>query len=256
MTVIIIEDEDISAEKLERLLLKYDSTFKILTKLDSITSTVKWFSENAMPDVAFFDIQLSDGLSFEIFQQVKVTCPIVFTTAFNQYAIEAFKVNSIDYLLKPFDIEDIQGAFEKLNRLRGNKNKEDLDLSAIQNMIQLLSKPQYKTRFMIKIGEHINSIATEDIAYFQGENKMAWAFLKSGKKYPIDYTLDRLEEMLDPIYFFRLNRQYISAIESIKQIISHSNSRLKIIFHNMPPEKEDIIVGREKVERFKNWLGR
>ena len=257
MTVIIVEDEELSSQKLERLLLKNDNSIKILAKLDTVTSAVKWFSENPMPDLAFFDIQLSDGLSFEIFRQVKITCPVVFTTAFNQYAIDAFKVNSIDYLLKPFDIEDIQRAFDKLKLLRSHTNSAVVhDVQVIQNMLQLLDKSKYKTRFMIKIGENITSIATDDIAYFQGENKIAWAFLKSGKKYPIDYTLNRLEEMLDPICFFRLNRQYISAIESIKQIISHSNSRLKIVFHGTPPEKEDIIISREKVEEFKTWLGR
>ena len=255
MTVIIVEDEELSADKLERLLLKNDNSIKILAKLDSIAATVKWFSENQMPDVAFFDIQLSDGLSFDIFQQVKVTCPIIFTTAFNQYAIEAFKVNSIDYLLKPFDAEDTKRAFEKLKLLRSNSTNTIPDFAALQNMVQLLSTPPYRTRFMVKIGDHISSIAIEDIAYFLGENKIAWAFMKSGKKYAIDYTLETLEEIINPVRFFRLNRQYIAAIESIEKIVAHSNSRLKILLNITTPIKEEIIVSREKVERFKNWLG-
>jgi DNA-binding LytR/AlgR family response regulator len=257
MNVIIIEDEELAAERLELMLKRIDPTVVVVAQCDSVKTAVQFFKNNPAPDIAFVDIQLADGLSFEIFEQTRITCPIVFTTAYDEYALKAFKVNSIDYLLKPIDKEDLQRALEKLKALRtSTQATPTLDAATIQQvMTALVPTPQYRNRFMVKIGEHLSAIQVTDIAYFFGENKITWVKLKSGKKYILDYTLEQLAaDMLNPTHFFRLNRQFITTIESIKDVITYSNSRLKIVLHD-PPNKEDILISREKVEAFKNWLG-
>lgn len=252
MTVIIIEDEDLAAWGLISKLQRLDPGIEITATLDTVKAAVNWFRENPAPDLAFFDIQLADGLSFEIFEQVKVLCPIVFTTAYDAYALRAFKVNSVDYLLKPIDQEDLARALSKLRQLRG---PAALDAGTIQQMMQLLKPQPFKTRFMVKVGDHLTAIATEEIDFFFGENKMVWLRHRNGRKYPVDYTLEQLEDMLDPIRFFRLNRQYIASIGVIRDVVSYSNSRLKVTLRD-PLGAEDILVSREKVEDFKGWLGK
>ena len=252
MTVLIIEDEDLAAWGLISKLRRLDPGIDIVATLDTVTAAVQWFRENPAPDLAFFDIQLADGLSFEIFDQVKVPCPIIFTTAYDAYALRAFKVNSVDYLLKPIDQDDLARAFSKLRQLRG---PAALDAGTIQQMMQLLKPRQYKTRFMVKVGDHLTAIAAEEIDFFFGENKIVWLRHQNSRKYPVDYTLEQLEDMLHPQHFFRLNRQYIASIGVIKDVVSYSNSRLKVTLRE-PMSTEDILVSREKVENFKEWLGK
>jgi DNA-binding LytR/AlgR family response regulator len=265
MKAVIIEDEYLAAEGLELMLKRYDATITVVARLDSVKTSVEWFNKNPAPDIAFFDIQLADGLSFEIFEQAKVACPVIFTTAFNQYAIDAFKVNSIDYLLKPFGVDDIKKAFEKLKILRNEIPTESAlrrgdsptpstpDLATMQRLMLSLTQKQYKSRFMVKVGDHLSAINVEEVAYFYSENKITWLKHLNGRKYPIDYKLEELDTLLTPNRFFRLNRTFISAIDAIKDVISYSNSRLKVVLKD-PPDKEDILISREKVQEFKGWL--
>ena len=266
MKVIIIEDEELAAEGLIFSLKKVQADIHVLAVLDSVKTATQWFKNNDAPDLAFFDIQLADGLSFEIFEQTPVKCPVIFTTAFDEYALRAFRVNSIDDLLKPIGLDDLKRAFEKLRLLKVDNQSapetvpvgQYLSLELIKQVMaiatQQVKTPQYKTRFMVKIGEHLQSIAADDIDFFMGENKIVWLYLKSGRKYIVDYTLDQLDDLLEPDRFFRLNRQFMSNILAIKDVIAYSNSRLKIVL-NAPPNKEDILMSREKVEAFKLWLG-
>lgn len=252
MTTVIVEDEDLAAWGLISKLHRLDPGIEILATLDSVKAAVQWFRENPAPDLAFFDIQLADGLSFEIFEQVKVPCPIIFTTAYDTYALRAFRVNSVDYLLKPVDMEDLARALSKLRQLRG---PAALDAEIIRQMMQTLKSRQYKTRFMVKVGDHLTAIAADEIDYFFGENKIVWLRHQNGRKYPVDYTLEQLEDLLDPQHFFRINRQYITAIGVIKDVVAYSNSRLKVTLRE-PMNNNDILVSREKVEAFKMWLGK
>jgi two-component system, LytTR family, response regulator len=264
MKAIIIEDEELAAEGLSISLKKVEANIEILAILDSVKTAVHWLKNNPAPDLAFLDIQLADGLSFEIFEQTPINCPVIFTTAYDEYALRAFRVNSIDYLLKPIGTEDLKRTFEKLRLLKGEISSsstppqylsQDLIKQVMAIATQQVKTPQYKTRFMIKIGEHLQTFPVEDIDFLMGENKIVWLYHKNGRKYIVDYTLDQLEDLLEPNRFFRLNRQFIASIETIKDVISYSNSRLKIVFQN-PPNKEDIIMSREKVEAFKSWLGK
>ena len=252
MRVLLIEDEDLAAWSLIAKLQRLDPAIEVVATLDTVKAAVDWFRANPAPDLAFFDIQLADGLSFDIFEQVKVPCPIIFTTAYDAYALRAFKVNSVDYLLKPIVQEDLAQAFSKLRQLRGAAT---LDAGAIQQMVQLLKTRSYKTRFLVKIGDHLSAVAAEEIDYFFGENKIVWLRHQNGRKYPVDYTLEQLEDLLDPAHFFRLNRQYIAAIDAIKDAVSYSNSRLKLTLKN-PFNDDDVLVSREKVEAFKQWMGK
>jgi two-component system, LytTR family, response regulator len=260
MKAIIIEDEELAAEGLSISLKKVEADIEILAILDSVKTAVHWLKNNPAPDLAFLDIQLADGLSFEIFEQTPINCPVIFTTAYDEYALRAFRVNSIDYLLKPIGTDDLKRTFEKLKVIKGEATppqylSQDLIKQVMAIATQQVKTPQYKTRFMIKIGEHLQTFPVEDIDFLMGENKIVWLYHKNGRKYIVDYTLDQLEDLLEPSRFFRLNRQYIASIETIKDVISYSNSRLKIVFQN-PPNKEDIIMSREKVEAFKSWLGK
>jgi two-component system, LytTR family, response regulator len=262
MKIIIIEDEELAAEGLSMSLKKVEKTIEILAVLESVKTAVEWFQNNPAPDLAFFDIQLADGVSFEIFEKTAVKCPVIFTTAYDEYALRAFKVNSIDYLLKPISISDLSNAFEKWRLLKGTTEMPPppyFDDSAMRQMMQMMTQRittlAYKTRFMVKIGEHLQAFVVEDIDYFYGENKTVWLRHRNGRKYVIDYTLEQLEDMLDPMRYFRINRKYITSIESITNVTSYSNSRLKILIKE-PPDKEDILISREKVEAFKNWLGK
>lgn len=252
MKVIIIEDEDLAAWGLISKLQRLDPAIEILATLDTVQAAVSWFRENPAPELAFFDIQLADGLSFEIFEQVQVLCPVIFTTAYDSYALRAFQVNSVDYILKPVDQDDLARAFSKLRQLR---TPAALDAGTLQKMMQALQPRQFKDRFMVKVGDHLTAIAAGDIDFFFGENKIVWLRHQNNRKYPVDYTLEQLEDLLDPSRFFRLNRQYIAAIDAISDVVSYSNSRLKVSLKE-PLSEGPILVSREKVEAFKLWMGK
>jgi len=253
MKVLIIEDEIPAAEKLERYLKKYDAGIEIATILDSTAKAISWLETNQDTiDLIFMDIQLIDGLSFQIFQQVRVRKPVIFTTAFNEFALDAFKVNSIDYLLKPITFTDLSASLRKLQSLReqfqGNKEQPE----RIQQVLSGLKTKEYKSRFMVKLGEHIRSITTDQISLLYADGRDVYLVTSQNRKFIIDYTLESLESILDPQLFFRLNRTFILNINSIKDVLVYSNSRLKISLHQ--EFDKEIIVSREKVGDFKEWF--
>jgi two-component system, LytTR family, response regulator len=253
MKVIIVEDEIPAAEKLERYLLKYDPSINILATLQTIQSTVQWLKQNQENvDLIFMDIQLTDGVSFQIFQEVEVKKPVIFTTAYNEFALDAFKVNSIDYLLKPITFTDLSASLKKLASLREQLPLKSDGPDSLQSKYSTLKTRSYKSRFMVKLGEHIRSITTEQISFFYADGRDVYLVTNQTRKFIIDYTLESLEEILDPKIFFRLNRTFILNINAIKDVLVYSNSRLKIIL-SQEFDKE-IIVSREKVSEFKEWF--
>jgi len=253
MKVIIVEDEVPAAEKLERYLLKYDASIEITARFDSVRSTVDWLKQHQDTiDLIFMDIQLIDGLSFQIFQQVQVKKPVIFTTAFNEFALDAFKVNSIDYLLKPITFTDLSSGLKKLETLREQFQWNSDKSTKVQQAFTSLKTKEYKNRFMVKLGEHIRSITAEQIGIFYADGRDVFLVTTQNRKFIIDYTLEALEDILDPAVFFRLNRTFIVNINAIKDVLVYSNSRLKITL-SQEFDKE-IIVSREKVSEFKEWF--
>lgn len=253
MKVVIVEDEVPAAEKLERYLLKFDPAMEILVRLKTVADTVAWlqqFQENA--DLIFMDIQLTDGLSFQVFQEVAVKKPVIFTTAYNEFALDAFKVNSIDYLLKPITFTDLSASLKKLAALREQLRAEPDAPEMLQEKYSALKTRSYKSRFMVKLGEHIRSVTTDQIGFFYADGREVYLVTDQGRKFIVDYTLESLEGLLDPKQFFRLNRTFILNIDAIKDVLVYSNSRLKITL-TQAFDKE-IIVSREKVSEFKEWF--
>lgn len=252
MTVLLIEDEPEAASHLSRLLKEIKPGISINGPIDSVQVAVKWFGTNPMPDLVFMDIQLADGLSFEIFNHVRVDAPVIFTTAFNEYALKAFKVNSIDYILKPLDREEVAAAFRKYESLTGGSTQTRL-LESIGNAMQMMTK-RYKERFVIKVGEHLRSVEVAEILFLYSLEKTTFAQTSDNRKHVLDFTLDQLEGLLDPAKFFRINRKYIVSMAAIKDMISFTNSRLKLVLKNC--EDNDVIVARERVQEFKDWMDR
>ena len=252
MKVLIIEDEIPAAEKLERHLKKYDPAIVIADKLASVEKAVAWLNktENYV-DLIFMDVQLTDGLSFDIFKKANLQKPVIFTTAFNEYAIEAFKGNGIDYLLKPITYDAVAGSLHKLDNLRKNLGTT-APLTHLEQALQLLQKKNYKNRFMVRTGEHIHSAPATDITLFYAEDRNVFLLCENRKKYIIDYKMEELEDLLDPALFFRVNRSFMVNINSIKDVIVYSNSRLLIRLHT-DCDKE-IVVSRERVQEFKDWF--
>lgn len=250
MKIIIIEDEAAAVRQLKRILAKTTVSFQILAELDSIESAVDWFQSNALPDLIFLDIHLSDGLSFEIFKHVEITCPIIFTTAYDNYAIQAFKVNSIDYLLKPIREEELNKAISKFQNLHNTPLQ-----SQLTQLLNTFQQPQksYKTRFLVKKRDQLLPIQTKEIAYFYSEDKITFLQTKD-TKYIINYSLDELENLLSPDDFFRLNRKTIASFPAIQKIHKYFNS--KLLIELLPPLSEKVIVSRDKATVFKEWLGK
>lgn len=252
MKILIIEDEEPAAKRLQKMLKEIEPDINVLGQIVSVSSAVKWFGENAQPDLLFSDIQLSDGLSFEFFKAVEVSCPVIFTTAYDQYAIDAFKVNSIDYLLKPIKKEELEKAVAKFRKLAVSAAPPAID---INKLLQTLSPAgaEYKKRFVVRYGEHIKTIDIEDVVYFYTEDKVTFLCTKDGRRYVIDYNLDTLDASLDPKSFFRINRQYIIGIHSIAEMFAYTKSRVLIKLN--PPAKHETIVSTERSADFKHWLG-
>jgi two-component system, LytTR family, response regulator LytT len=246
--ILIIEDEETAAKRLNKMVLEALPEAEVINHISSITAAVDWFKNNPAPDLAFFDIHLADGSSFEIFKQVAVECPVIFTTAYDQYALEAFKVNSIDYLLKPVKKEELERSLDKFKRIYFKT--APLDIQKLLSSIQ--QKAEYKERFVIRYGEHMRTIQSADIAYIVSENRISFAVLKEGKRYALDFNMDQLEEMLNPRQFFRINRQFIIAYGSISEMLTYSKSR--VLVKLIPPTKEDTIVSTERSAGFKAWL--
>jgi len=251
MKVLIIEDEHLASDKLTRMLSDIDPNIQIVSILESVEASANWLSNNTPPDLIFMDIQLDDGISFEIFDTVKINVPIIFTTAYNEYAIKAFKVNSIDYLLKPFTMDDLRSAFEKYKQLHGAPS---LQSDKIDLLYQQLVK-DYKTRFFVKIGTHFHSVSTDEIACFFIRERATFIKTIVGKNLDVDYSLDQIQKMVNPANFFRINRNYVININSISDIISYSSNRLKIVLKNFE-HLDDLLVSRDKTSDFKGWLDR
>jgi len=249
MKAIIIEDEKLAADNLQALIESVDKGIEIIARIESIRSTVKWLSTNTC-DLIFMDIQLSDGNSFTIFEQVDVKTPIIFTTAYDQYAIKAFKQNSIDYLLKPINKDELALSINKFKDL--NQSQPALDIKAL---IESIKQPiQYHERFLVSAGMKLKTMKSVDVAYFYVKENAVFLCSKDNKHYDLDFTLDKLEKILDPNIFFRINRQYIVNIDAIENMITVSKSRLQLNVN--PKANEDVIVSVNNVHDFRIWLNR
>jgi DNA-binding LytR/AlgR family response regulator len=250
LKVLIIEDEAPASEKLERYLMKYSENISVVAKLISVEESANWLnSRQSEVDLIFMDIQLTDGLSFSIFQKVKVEKPVIFITAFNEYALDAFKVNSIDYLLKPVTYTDLAASLSKLENLKAQLNWTPAKVEAVKEALGSSGK-SYKNRFMVKLGDHIKS--ADQICFFFADGRDVYLVTNQLRKFIIDFTLEALDDILDPAIFFRINRSYIVNINAVQDVIVYSNSRLKI----SPTIKweAEMIVSREKVGEFKEWF--
>lgn len=250
MNIIIIEDEKPAARLLQRKVEKLG--LQVSQLLHSVEEAIEWFSKHQHPDLIFLDIQLSDGLSFEIFEKINIKSAVIFTTAYDEYALRAFKLNSIDYLLKPIDEDDLAIAIEKF-KSRQASNVVNLDFEAIKNMLVNPISKVYKNRFSVKIGNQIKVITIDEIECFYSENKGSYIHTFDNRDYVLDYSLEQIEVELNPSEFYRVNRKFIVALKAIKEIQMHSNSRLKIMLASY--KQEEIIVARERVSDFKNWIG-
>lgn len=251
MNIIIIEDEKPAARLLQRKVEKLG--LQINTLLHSVEESIRWFQNNPHPDLIFLDIQLSDGLSFEIFENIDIKSAVIFTTAYDEYALRAFKLNSIDYLLKPIDEDDLEIAVNKFKSRNQLSTNLSLDFEMIKKMLLNPIDREYKKRFTIKLGQQLKMVSIVDVECFYSENKGTYLHTFDNRDYLIDLTLEQLESEIDPKDFYRISRKFIIPMNGIKEIKIYSNSRLKVI---LPTYKADeVIVAREKVSDFKNWLG-
>lgn len=250
MNVIIIEDEKPSARRLQRMLSVLGMDAQVM--LHSVQEALEWFQSNEHPDLIFLDIQLSDGLSFEIFETLDIKSAVIFTTAFDEYALKAFQLNSIDYLLKPINEDDLKKAVDKYQTRFPKQQNVVLDFNDIKKLLINPIERAYKQRFSVKVGQHLKLINIEDIECFYSENKGTYAFTSDGRNYLLDTTLDQLDDELEPQTFFRISRKFFVNIKAIKDIISYTNSRLQIKLKTF--NEQEIIVARERVKEFKDWL--
>jgi two-component system, LytTR family, response regulator LytT len=251
MNILIIEDEKPAARLLQRKVEKLG--FQIHHMLHSVEESIVWFNNNPHPDLIFLDIQLSDGLSFEIFEQIDIKSAVIFTTAYDEYALRAFKLNSIDYLLKPIDEEELEIAISKFKNQFQKNTISNLDFEAIKRMLVNPVEKEYKKRFSVKIGHQLKVIPIEEVECFYSENKGTYLHTLDNRDYLLDTTLEILENEINPKDFFRINRKFIIPLKSIKEIQVYTNSRLKIV---LPSYKDDeVIVARERVSDFKEWIG-
>jgi DNA-binding LytR/AlgR family response regulator len=248
MRIVIIEDEKPAANLLKMQIKKHFPEAEIIDNLDSISNSVSWFQQNSEPDLIFSDIQLADGISFSIFETIRLSTPIIFTTAFDQYAIKAFQVNAIDYLLKPIDPNDLARAVDKF---KSNQIRSTIELDVLKDLLAP-KKNTFKSRFLVRYGEKIQSVPIEDISIFFSEERVTFLQTHEGKKYVLESTLEQTEAQVNPVNFFRLNRKYLCSMAAIDGIFSYSNSRLKVTLKNSMDQH--ILISREKVSDFKDWL--
>ncbi|HCK21061.1 MAG TPA: DNA-binding response regulator [Bacteroidetes bacterium] len=246
--VLIVEDEQIAASYLEKLIVEIDPGLQVIGRTDTVKATVEWLNSHAA-DLIFMDIQLADDISFSIFDKVDVTAPVIFTTAFDHYAVKAFRLKGIDYLLKPIDKNELADALQRFRSMHVDK----VDYSALLEILQPVSR-SYRQRFLVQQGTELVAVQAEDVAYFYAEDKVVFLTSLEGKSYIIDQTLDALESDLDPSRFYRINRKVLLSINSIAQMHAYSKSRVKLELH--PPVKFDTIVSVDRSGGFKKWLGR
>ncbi len=247
--ILIVEDERPNAERLKRLLLKLRPHIEILSVEDSITSTVQWLENNVVPDVIMMDVRLADGLSFEIFNKHEVKSAVIFTTAYDEYAVQAFKYNSVDYLLKPIEEEELDAA---LKRYETFMEAVPVVGTAIEGLLNYIQPKDYRKRFLIAHRDGYKTVLAEDILYFYTELGISKAMLNTGVVENVPQTLEELEKQLDPKFFFRANRQFIIHINSVKQIFNHFNGKLKLELRKHPDM--EVVVSREKASIFKSWM--
>ncbi len=250
--VLIIEDEAPAYRRLNGLLQEHHPEFEVLEVIDAISEAVRWFDHHKAPDLIFSDIQLSDGLSFDIFNKVKVPCPIIFTTAYDAYMLEAFRTNGIDYLLKPIEAQDLLRSVAKFKAFTGRGREILPDLSQLIERITQRT-PKYKERFLVKVGAKLLPLLTSDIAYFTSSEGITELTTREGRRYPIDQPLDELEQQLDPADFYRLNRATIARVSAISVVHQHFQGKLKVAL--APASGVETMVSREKARAFKEWMG-
>jgi DNA-binding LytR/AlgR family response regulator len=248
MKVLIVEDELLAAKRLQLMIGQYDPAITDIQCTESVGETIAWLENNPAPDLILSDIQLSDGHSFEIFRRVAYKGPVVFTTAYDQYAMEAFRLFSIDYILKPVTAEALAKAFDKYKQIVTTY----VDYQQVLPRVQQVAGERYKTRFLGRIGQRLQFVNAEDVSFFQADNKIVYLTDKQGVRYLIDYTLEKLEQMLNPQLFFRLNRRYIVRYSAIEYIKPHLNSRLKLMIKGAGLQ-EEFIISRERVAEFRAW---
>lgn len=253
MNVLIVEDEPLAAERLEKLVYEIVPGVHVLAKLDSVRKTVQWLTDNTAPGLILMDIQLADGLSFQIFEQCAVTSPVIFTTAYDAYALKAFKVNSVDYILKPVDKGELAQALKKLGTLTKKHPEPDALLQNITHVVNMLAK-KYKERFVIKVGEHLKTVDVKNVLYFTSQEKTTFAHTVDNRSHILDFTLEQVESMVNPDEYFRVNRKYLVRGDAIQDIIAYTNSRLKLMLKQS--QEGDVIVARERVQEFRQWLDR
>jgi two-component system, LytTR family, response regulator LytT len=247
MQILIIEDEQAAARRLEKMILEAQPDVTVLAHLDRVETAVDWLRQNPAPDLIFLDIHLADGSSFEIFEHVEVMVPIIFTTAYDEYAVQAFKVNAVDYLLKPVKSGELANALNKYKQIH-----EKPDFSSLLGTMRQ-REGSYLRRMLIKLGTSIKLVDMNDVSFFYTKDKISFLVTRStGKRWPVDYPLDRLEQLLDPSVFFRINRQYIVHLEGIKEMQPYSKSRVKILLEH--GTEQDIVVSTERSSQFKKWL--
>ncbi|NOU19964.1 MAG: response regulator transcription factor [Bacteroidales bacterium] len=249
MNVLIVEDEIAAARRLAKMMVAIEPTSQILSITDSISSTVEWIKNNKEPELILMDIHLADGSSFKIFDQIKIKCPIIFTTAYDQYAIQAFKVNSIDYLLKPIKEDELANSLKKYKEHRTEKSSIDFEkfLSTLRK-----SEQNYQLRFVVQFADKLKSVEVNTIAYFFALEKSVFLVTEDGHRYAIDYTLEKLDEVLNPKIFYRINRKFIVNFSAIKGMFTYSKSRVKIEL--LPNPETEVIVSSERASGFKEWL--
>lgn len=253
MNVLIIEDENLTAKRLEGQLRKHDPTIQVLARLPSVAASVAWLREHPAPDLIFLDIHLEDDLGFRIFEQVQVSTPIIFTTAYDEYMIQAFKVNSIDYLLKPINYDELVAALGKYQQLR--QHFTPADLPALLRLIQPAPEAaDYKDRFLVSVGPKLRSIDTSEVAYFCFEEGATFLVTRPGQHLAVDYSLDKLVQLLNPRQFFRVNRQYLVSLSAIDLIHSYSAGRLELELQ--PKARQQVLVSGDRATEFKEWLGK
>lgn len=250
MRIIIIEDEKPAYNRIAKLIKELIPDADIIAHLDSVKESVEWFGNNSLPDVVFLDIHLADGSCFDLLKVVDVSCPIIYTTAYDQYAMDAFKTTGIDYLLKPVKKEDLQNALQKLTVIKSFLKQQDM--AAVTQPTLKTAPKEYKKRFVVRFGEHIKTLQVEEVAYFFSENKATFARTTEGRTLPMDNNLDALEQMLNPHDFFRLNRQYLISLKAIDDMKTYSKAR--VIVTLKPAVKEQPVVSSERSAEFKHWL--
>lgn len=260
MNVVIVEDEKLTAQRLEKLLHECDPAIRVLAVLPSVAKGVSWFAEaDVLPDLLLLDIHLEDDSGFRLIEQAGLTLPILFTTAYDQYTLQAFKTNSVDYLLKPIDADELAAALDKFSRLRrGTTAAPQPDMTALLRALKFAPTP-YKDRFMVTIGTKIRSIETSEVAYFFFEDKSTWLTTRSGQHISIEYSLDKLVTLLDPKRFFRVNRAYLVALDAIRTVHAYSGSKLKLELQPLPRQEStanQVFVSGDRVTDFKEWLGK